>query len=223
MQDLLKKRGCAHADRVAKNLLLKVNPLTHPPRASPAPPPRHAANCARAVQDKRSRYFLCTALHDTEIPFEKALPLRLGLKKGELRLAPPEAMRDVLGVGAGAATPLATARESAARCVLLMDERLREGPFWVHPCVNDASVLVTAEQVSAYLKTHGREAHFTDLAVTQFATGPGCVPDLKAAADSVAPVKAAAGEAVGVAAGTDSKKAKKAARCAPRALACTCA
>ena len=40
------------------------------------------------------------------------------------------------------------------------------------------------------------------------------MPDLKEAADSVAPIKAAAGEAVGVAAGTDSKKAKKAARCA---------
>ena len=175
----------------------------------------HSGDARFHMQDGRNRYYLCTALHDTPVPFEKALGLRLGLKKGELRLAPPEAMSDILAVAPGAATPLATLAASARRVVLLLDTRLRDAPFAVHPMTNAKTICVTADALETYLTARGRTPHWADLSVTDFKIGPGCPPELKAAADSVPEERGQKGRSVGVAAGTDSKKEKKAARCAP--------
>jgi hypothetical protein len=161
------------------------------------------------MQDNRSRFFLCTAMHDTQIPFEKALCLRLGLKKGELRLAPAEALQEVLSVGPGAANPFASAHVSASRVVLLLDTRLQEAPFWVHPMVNDRSVLITSAELTKFLEKRGKRGHFVDLSVTQFAVGPGQAPDLKEIASTVPEMKVK-GEVKNMASGTESKKVKEA-------------
>jgi hypothetical protein len=166
------------------------------------------------MQDNRNRFFLCTALHDTPVPFEKALGLRLGLKKGELRMASPEAMLEVLGVGPGCATPVATCNPSATRVILLLDRHLKEAPFLVHPMTNTKSVITTAEQLTALLSAHGRVGYYVDLSVTDFVIGKDSPPDLKEVAATVAEEKIK-GQSQGVAAGTDSKKEKKAARCVP--------
>lgn len=166
------------------------------------------------MQDNRNRFFLCTALQDTPVAFEKALGLRLGLKKGELRMASPAAMLEALGVGPGSATPVATCNPSANRVVLLLDSHLKDAPFIVHPMTNTKSVLTTAEQLTALLSAHGRSGHYVDLSVTDFVIGKDNPPDLKEVAASVAEEKSR-GQSQGVVAGTDSKKEKKAARCAP--------
>lgn len=122
-------------------------------------------------------------------------------------------MQEQLGVGPGSATPLAAAHPGADRVILLCDARLQEAPFLVHPLTNTQSVLISAAQLDTYLQKHGRQAHYTDLSLTEFRIGPDNPPDLKHIAAAV-PEEKAKGESRGVAAGTDSKKEKKAARCA---------
>lgn len=169
------------------------------------------------MQDKRNRFFLCTALHDSPIPFEKALSLRLGLKKGELRMADADSMQASLLVGPGAATPIAACQPSATRVVALLDERLRDGPFLIHPLDNTQSVLVTSADIEAFFVAHGKKAHFVDLSKTDFVIGKDSPPDLKEVAATVAEEKSL-GVSTGVAAGTDSQKEKKAARYFPASL-----
>jgi hypothetical protein len=173
------------------------------------------------VQDNRNRFFLCTALHDTPVPFEKALGLRLGLKKGELRLASGEQLHAALGVAPGAATPVAACAETASRVVVLLDTRLGDAPFVVHPTTNTQSVVVTADALEKLLQEHGRAGHFVDLAVTDFKVGPDSPPDLKAIAATV-PEEKSRGEVKCVAAGVDTKKEKKAARCGCHNVPCRC-
>ena len=124
-------------------------------------------------------------------------------------------MQAALQCQPGAATPIATVSKSADRVVLLLDTKLRDAPFLIHPNTNTQSILVTADRLEAYLQQHGRKAHFADLSVSlsEVKVGPDSPPELKAIANTVAEEKVK-GEDKGVAAGTDSKKEKKAARCA---------
>lgn len=181
--------------------------------------PRRAALHAPA-QDKRGRFFLVTALKDTAVPFAKALAIRLGLKKGELRMAPPEAMPVYLGVASGAATPLAAAAPTARRVVLLLDERLRDAPFYIHPMTNARTVRVASAALNAFLEARGVRGYYADLSRTEFAIGPDNPPDLREAVAHV-PEEKARGEMHAVPAGTDIKKERKAARCGrlPRPVA----
>lgn len=80
------------------------------------------------------------------------LSLRLGLKKGELRAASEEQLQSVLGVAAGCVTPVATCQPSAERVLLLIDTQLQSGPFLVHPMRNTASMQITHQQLSQYLR-----------------------------------------------------------------------
>lgn len=165
------------------------------------------------LQDGRNRFYLCTALHSTAIPFEKTLAIRLGLKKNELRMAPAEAMLEVLKVGPGHATPLATCQSSADRVTVLLDQSLKEAPFFVHPLTNTKSIRISAEQLQKMLADHGRQANWVDFGVTDVKIGKDNPPDLKAIADLVPEMKTKAAGAAEPVKGTDSKKEKKAARC----------
>lgn len=51
-------------------------------------------------------------------------------------------------------TPLAVANPSAKHVLLLLDSKLRDGgsPFFVHPIMNSASVLINAAGLDAFLK-----------------------------------------------------------------------
>ena len=120
-------------------------------------------------------------------------------------------MQAALQCQPGAATPIATVLKSADRVVLLLDTKLRDAPFLIHPNTNTQSVLVTADRLEVFLQQHGRTVHFTDLS-SAGSKVPDSPQDLKAIANTVAEEKSK-GEDKGVAAGTDSKKEKKALRC----------
>lgn len=162
------------------------------------------------MQDNRSRYFLCTALHSTAVPFEKELGIRLGLKKNELRMAPAEAMESTLQVLPGSANPLSACLDTASRVILLLDKSLKDAPFLVHPMTNTKSVKVTAEQLQAYAEGKGKQVNWVDLSVTDLKSLQ-VMQDLKSIADTVEEVKVK-GEAKATEKGTDSKKEKKAAK-----------
>lgn len=164
------------------------------------------------LQDNRSRFFLCTALQSTAVPFEKELCIRLGLKKNELKMAAEEALLETLQVPPGSVNPLAACQATAARVILLLDQSLKDGPFFIHPMTNTKTVKVTADQLQQYLERHGKQVHWVDLSVKDL-KALSTQQDLKSIADTVAEQKVK-GEAKGVAKGTDLKKQDKAAKCA---------
>lgn len=60
----------------------------------------------------------------------------------------------VVQVEAGCVTPLAVANPSAKHVLLLIDSKLQEAgsPFFVHPIVNSASVLISTAGLDAFLR-----------------------------------------------------------------------
>jgi hypothetical protein len=83
------------------------------------------------------------------------LSARLGLGSGNLSWAPPDLLASSLGVDPGCVTPLGLANAgSCGRVVALLDGRLRApaARFFVHPIVNDVSVLIDAAGLDAFLR-----------------------------------------------------------------------
>lgn len=186
---------------------------SHISYAVAVPSQRAQESSISVLQDNRSRYFLCTALQSTAVPFEKELGIRLGLKKHELRMAPADAMEATLQVQPGSANPLSACLATASRVILLLDQNLKDGPFFIHPMTNTQTVKVTAEQLQKYLEGQGKQVYWVDLSVTDLKSLPA-MQDLKSIADTVEEVKVK-GEGKGMEKGTDLKKEKKAAKCAP--------
>ncbi|KAF6147713.1 hypothetical protein GIB67_003044 [Kingdonia uniflora] len=64
------------------------------------------------LKDKKHRFYIVSALADTTIDL-KVLSQRLGLGKGGLRMAPEEALQEILQVPLGCVTPFALINDSA--------------------------------------------------------------------------------------------------------------
>ncbi|GBF98565.1 hypothetical protein Rsub_11895 [Raphidocelis subcapitata] len=158
------------------------------------------------LRDKKGRQYLVTALPDTRVDL-KVLSARLGLGSGNLSWAPPELLVSSLGVEPGCVTPLGLANAgSCGRVVALLDARLRGARrFCVHPIVNDASVLIDAAGLEAFLRAVGRQPTYVDLEAPK-----PQAPDLRHLADAVPPLQkgppaaaAAAGAGAGLGDGSE--------------------
>ncbi|KAL6525095.1 hypothetical protein OROMI_030688 [Orobanche minor] len=64
------------------------------------------------LKDKKHRFYVVSALAETKVDL-KVLSQRLGLGKGGLRMAPEEALAEILQVPLGCVTPLALVNDSA--------------------------------------------------------------------------------------------------------------
>lgn len=128
-------------------------------------------------------------------------------------MAPAEAMEETMQVLPGSANPLSACLDTASRVILLLDQSLKDGPFYIHPMTNTKTVKVTAEQLQKYLESHGKQVHWVNLSKTELDRAPNQA-DLKSIAATVEEIKVK-GEAKGTDKGTDSKKEKKAAKFAP--------
>ncbi|XP_021900627.1 prolyl-tRNA synthetase associated domain-containing protein 1 isoform X2 [Carica papaya] len=64
------------------------------------------------LKDKKHRFYIVSAMADTKVDM-KVLSQRLGLGKGGLRMAPEEALGEILQVPLGCVTPFALINESA--------------------------------------------------------------------------------------------------------------
>ncbi|KAA8546389.1 hypothetical protein F0562_002872 [Nyssa sinensis] len=92
------------------------------------------------LKDKKHRLYIVSALADTKVDL-KVLSQRLGLGKGGLRMAPEEALAEILQVPLGCVTPFALVNESARHVSLLLDQgfKTQECCFF-HPLTNDMSI-----------------------------------------------------------------------------------
>ncbi|XVF64599.1 hypothetical protein PTKIN_Ptkin09bG0181400 [Pterospermum kingtungense] len=131
------------------------------------------------LKDKKHRYYVVSALADTKVDL-KILSQRLGLGKGGLRMAPEEALGEIVQVPLGCVTPFAVVNESASHVSLLLDKgfKTQEHCFF-HPLSNDVSISVNATGLDKFLKSIGRDPSYVDLEANP-PVGKDQPPDLAA-------------------------------------------
>ncbi|MBA0612765.1 hypothetical protein Godav_013330, partial [Gossypium davidsonii] len=115
------------------------------------------------LKDKKHRYYVVSALADTKVDM-KVLSQRLGLGKGGLRMAPEEALGEILKVPLGCVTPFALVNESASHVSLLLDKGFKTQECCIfHPLSNDMSISLNAFGLDKFLKSIGRDPTYIDL------------------------------------------------------------
>ncbi|KAK4276752.1 hypothetical protein QN277_014864 [Acacia crassicarpa] len=131
------------------------------------------------LKDKKQRFYIVSALADTKVDL-KVLSQRLGLGKGGLRMAPEEALGEILKVPLGCVTPFALVNEPARDVSLLLDQGLKAQPHcFFHPLSNDMSISLNAHGLDKFLKSIGRDPSYVDLEANP-AVGKDQAPDLAA-------------------------------------------
>ncbi|KAI7726275.1 hypothetical protein M8C21_023131 [Ambrosia artemisiifolia] len=138
------------------------------------------------LKDKKHRYYIVSALADTKVDL-KVLSQRLGLGKGGLRMAPEEAVSEILEVPLGSVTPFALVNESARNVSLLLDQgfKTHECCFF-HPLSNDTSITLKIQDLYTFLKSVERMVAYVDLEANP-TVGKDQPPDLAALVPSDTP------------------------------------
>ncbi|PON59840.1 YbaK/aminoacyl-tRNA synthetase-associated domain containing protein [Parasponia andersonii] len=115
------------------------------------------------LKDKKNRFYIVSALADTKVDL-KVLSARLGLGKGGLRMAPEEALGEILQVPLGCVTPFALVNESARHVSLLLDQGFKSQEHcFFHPLSNDVSISLNVSGLDMFLKSIGRDSSYVDL------------------------------------------------------------
>lgn len=129
------------------------------------------------LKDKKSRFYIVSALADTKVDL-KVLSVRLGLGKGGLRMAPEEALGELLQVPLGCVTPFALVNESARHVSLLLDQGFKsQERCFFHPLSNDVTISLNASDLDNFLKSIGRDPAYVDLEANP-SVGKDQPPDL---------------------------------------------
>ncbi|CAI9282075.1 unnamed protein product [Lactuca saligna] len=131
------------------------------------------------LKDKKHRLYIVSALADTTVDL-KVLSQRLGLGKGGVRMAPEEAVVEILQVPLGCVTPFALVNESAKNVSLLLDQgfKTQECCFF-HPLSNDTTISLHIQDLEKFLKSEGRMVAYVDLEANP-CVGKDQPPDLAA-------------------------------------------
>ncbi|KAG6390388.1 hypothetical protein SASPL_148122 [Salvia splendens] len=148
------------------------------------------------LKDKKQRYYIVSALADTKVDL-KVLSQRLGLGKGGVRMAPEEALSEILHVPLGCVTPFALVNESARNVSLLLDKGFKsQERCFFHPLSNDMSIglfwywiTLNAHDLDKFLNSIGKTPAYVDLEATP-TVGKDQPPDLAGLVPSDAPVSA---------------------------------
>ncbi|KAL8482141.1 hypothetical protein ACS0TY_028339 [Phlomoides rotata] len=131
------------------------------------------------LKDKKQRYYIVSALVDTKVDL-KVLSQRLGLGKGGLRMAPEEALSEILQVPLGCVTPLALVNESARHVSLLLDQGFKSQECCLfHPLSNDMTIALKACDLDKFLNSIGKPPAYVDLEANP-TVGKDQPPDLAA-------------------------------------------
>ena len=119
--------------------------------------PRNAFLCNR----QQTSFYLMLLRHD--IPFRTAIVSKaLGVSR--LSFAPQERLPSLLGLSAGAVSPLGLPFDKSHQVSLVLDEGLKAFEYLAfHPCDNTATaVLSTGDFIHIYLPAIGRNACWVD-------------------------------------------------------------
>ncbi|KAG9130033.1 hypothetical protein Leryth_024263 [Lithospermum erythrorhizon] len=125
-------------------------------------------------QDKKHRYYIVSALpYTTKVDLKVswnlklcALSQRLGLGKGALRMAPEEALGQLLQVPLGCVTPFALVNESARHVSLLLDQGFKNQECcFFHPLSNDTTISLSSIDLDKFLNSVGKAPAYVDLEI----------------------------------------------------------
>ncbi|XP_009609905.1 uncharacterized protein LOC107822207 isoform X2 [Nicotiana tabacum] len=115
------------------------------------------------LKDKKHRFYVVSALAKTNVDL-KVLSQRLGLGKGGLRMAPEEALAEVLQVPLGCVTPFALVNDSARHVSLLLDQGfISQDCCFFHPLSNDTTIALNARDLDKFLSSIGKQPFYVDL------------------------------------------------------------
>lgn len=126
------------------------------------------------VADKASRLVLVMARSDIRTDL-KGIGRALQCQ-GRLSFAPPDSMREALGVGPGHLSPLTLINDIKGQVTdVIVDQGLLTGGLiWCHPLHNEASVGLEGAGLFEFIRAHGVEPMVLDVAsVDRSSTGCG--------------------------------------------------
>lgn len=115
-----------HPEAVAKNLFLK--------------------------ERKGGRYFLLTLPRNTKADFQR---LRELFSSGPLTMAPPDQLKEILGLRLGSATPFGLLSDPQHRVEWGLDSWFRGKLIGVHPNINTATAYLSADGLFRLLEKQG--------------------------------------------------------------------
>lgn len=168
-----------------QELRIEFSKYEHPVVLTVEAQAKHVGNVGASLsknlflKDKKQRFYIVSALADTKVDL-KVLSQRLGLGKGGLRMAPEEALGEILQVPLGCVTPFALVNESARHVSLLLDQgfKSQQGCLF-HPLSNDTSISLNTLSLDKFLKSIGRDPSYVDLEANP-KVGKDQPPDLAA-------------------------------------------
>jgi len=127
--------------------------------------------------------FLIVARHNADTNFNKTAKL-LGVK--ECRMADAKVMEDKLGVAPGSATPLAVMNDANHEVTIVIDKEFETGPVGVHPLTNEATVVVSGEDLKKFVESYGNKLKYVEFetAAPKAAAGGSAKPAAAPKAES---------------------------------------
>jgi len=114
------------------------------------------------LKDKRGRLFLIVAEEARSIDLRK-LHAKIGAR-GRLGFAPPDTVREVLGVEPGALTPLALIHDGNHATTVVLDAKImNDTQLNFHPLVNTESIGLSPTQLMRFIAATGHQHIVTEL------------------------------------------------------------
>jgi Ala-tRNA(Pro) deacylase len=108
------------------------------------------------VRDKKRNFWLLTVLEERQLDM-KALKDRLNAS-GNLSFASPEYLHDILGVEAGAVTPLAVMNDRAGVVKAVLDAAITKADLVnVHPLHNEATLSMIPSDLVRFMEDCGHK------------------------------------------------------------------
>lgn len=105
------------------------------------------------LKDRRKKYYLVSALHETKIDLKA---LRKQWDAPELRFASPEELMQVLSVQPGSVTPFALLADKERRVTVFFDHAIMlHEKIGIHPLRNDKTVLISPRDAERFVHSLG--------------------------------------------------------------------
>ncbi|MEO0497623.1 MAG: prolyl-tRNA synthetase associated domain-containing protein [Pseudomonadota bacterium] len=114
------------------------------------------------LKDKKSRYFLVTAAHDTQIDLKRIHKL-IGAQ-GRVSFGKADALMSLLGVEPGSVTPFGVVNDAEKQVTMILDNALMDHDIGnYHPLTNTATTTIAQTDLIAFLKGTGHDPQIIDV------------------------------------------------------------
>jgi Ala-tRNA(Pro) deacylase len=124
------------------------------------PEPETIAKNLFVRDGKKKNYFLIVVNGEERVDLKK-LGSALGVKG--LSFCSEKRLNEILGLYAGAVSPLGVLNDSDHRTKVVIDSRFEGGRIAMHPNDNTASVYMAADDLFRLLTEHGADVRYMDL------------------------------------------------------------